>query len=178
MCNNSLMSLAYFPMLCECFWATFWLSPRSLHHLQVNSRSVSHVCSICGVLPVQEGCFSASLHHFQKRKRWETPTKTRGLMQPPLPGAEENFICTWDTSNRLSITNVQPFIRAHPVTWVWSLFPTFFPSFFHFFGGAIDFIIYRWTSANTENAFSKTPGQGWLESTNVRLPRRRFGITT
>ena len=105
----------------------------------------------------KKGAFQRLCIIFRKGKRWETPTKTRGLMQPPLPGAEENFICTWDTSNRLSITNVQPFIRAHPVTWVWSLFPTFFPSFFHFFGGAIDFMIYRWTSANTEKRFFKNP---------------------
>lgn len=32
---------------------------------------------------------------------------------------------------------MQPFIRAHPVTWVWSLFPTFSPSFFHFFWGPL-----------------------------------------
>lgn len=83
MCNNSLMSLslAYFQCCVNVSELPFgYISPRSLHHLQVNSRSVSHVCSICGVLPVQRGCFSASLHHFQKRKRWETPTKTRGLV--------------------------------------------------------------------------------------------------
>jgi hypothetical protein len=31
-------------------------------------------------------------------------------------GAEENFNCTWDSFNRLTIHNAQPFIRAHPAT--------------------------------------------------------------
>jgi len=31
-------------------------------------------------------------------------------------GAEENFNCTWDSFNRLTIRNAQPFIRAHPAT--------------------------------------------------------------
>ena len=61
-----------------------------------------------------DDCQATSLVDPLVQKCWQKMFKDKEDAQQKC--AEENFICTWDTSNRLSITNVQPFIRAHPVT--------------------------------------------------------------
>lgn len=157
MCNNSLMSLAYFPMLCECFCATSWLSPRSLHHLQVNSRSVSHVAVLVVYCQSKEGVLQClciifkkgNVGRLQKNERFGVTSTARcwGELHLHLGYLQsiKHYKCAAihsSASSDLSLIIVSYF------------FPIIFPLFL----GAIDFVIYRWTfkntSANTENTFS------------------------
>lgn len=61
-----------------------------------------------------DDCNSTSLLDPLVQKCWRKMFKDKEDAREKC--AEENFNCTWDSFNRLTIRNAQPFIRAHPVT--------------------------------------------------------------
>lgn len=61
-----------------------------------------------------DDCSSLSKFDPLVQKCWQEMFKTDNRTQVLAKCAEESFECTWDEANRLTMTNLQPFVRTHP----------------------------------------------------------------